>query len=237
MVASGLTFGIAYLLNNTLDYSSIFLNLSTDFIMVVITIWYVDRMLKRHEDERWKGIDFLINYKVYNLANSIIETFCIPLGIHDKHLPLHQEFVEKLRSQKRGNGVDTDYYGDFAKKFLAGHFITDTEIYKLNRDWSKERISNARINSETSRKIYEKLLQHKDEINQLIDFYNIRINPSQLEALMNLQFWLQNNITSFDNYMARNEWLIWYQSSLGCLSQCLEVLEASTLHWTIVPQG
>jgi hypothetical protein len=237
LLASALTLTLAYMLSGTLDYASIFLNLSTDFVMVVITILYIDRVLKRHEDEQYKGIDFLINYRLYNLANSIIETLCLPLGIDDRSLPVYQEFTVKLRSQKKGNGTETDYYGDFAKKFIAGYFVTDTKAYALSKDWSTDRLRHAKLDAQACKRIYEKLVKYDDEIKQLIDFYSIRITANQLEALMNTQFWLQNSTANFDGLLARNGWGLWYRTSLECLSQGIGLLEASNLYWKIIPAG
>jgi hypothetical protein len=235
LIASGLAFGIAHLLNKTVDYSSIFLNLATDFIMVVITIWYVDRVLKRHEEEKWKDIDRLLEYKLYTLANSAIETICLPIGIHNTNLTDHQLFVNKLRTQSKG--TDTDYYGDFAKKFLAGLFITDTEIYHSTKEWSKERIKTANMSSGKCQTIYEQLKKYRDDTTQIIDLYGTRVTAQQLKALMNFQSNLQNNLIAFDNYMARDEWWLWYQHLFHTLPPCLEVLESSSLHWTIVGSG
>ncbi|MBI5944869.1 MAG: hypothetical protein HY864_10920 [Chloroflexi bacterium] len=235
LIASGLTFGIAYLLNNTLDYPSIFLNLSTDFIMVVITIWYVDRVLKRHEDEKWKDVDLSIKYKIYDLANSAIETICIPIGIHDESLPEFQEVVNKLKTSQTP-GIDTDYYGDFAKKFVAGrlnHTPRDTPEDKF----AIERLKKVNISEEGCRKIYKKLKKYERDATQIIDFFGTRLTAEQLKALMNFQFFIQGHNNRFNDALAKNEWWSWYQFLFLFLPQCLDLLDASSLHWTIVAEG
>lgn len=235
LIASGLTFGIAYSINKSLDYSSIFLNLSTDFIMVIVTIWYVDRILKRHEDEKWKDVDFSIKYKLYNLANSAIETICTPIGIHDKSLPEFQEFENRFKTNQT-TGTNADYYGDFAKKFVAGrlnHIPGDTPEDKF----ATERIKKVNISEEVCRKIYEQLKNYERDATQIIDFYSSRLTSEQLKALMNFQFFIQGNINRYDESTMKNEWWNWYQFLFLFLPQCLELLEVSSLHWTIEPAG
>jgi len=234
LIASSLAFGIAYLFNKTLDYSSIFLNLSTDFIMIIITIWYVDRVLKRHDEEKWKDIDFSIKYKIYTLANAFIVTICSPLGIHDTSLPEYEIFMNKLRSQK--SGLNTDYYGDFAKKIVAGLILNSLDHDPLKKHFARERLKQANITAEKCREIHDELKGFKDDANQIIDLYGTRLSAEQLKALMDFQFWIEGDIKSFDGYMARNDWRNWYPLTVT-LDFCLKLLEASSLHWTIVPAG
>lgn len=236
LIASGMSFGIAYLLNNRLDYSSVFLNLSTDFMMIVITIWYVDKVLQRHNNENWKEADFAIKYKIYILATYSIETICSPLGIHDTSLPEHELFVSKLRSQRKG-GLDMDYYGDFAKKFVAGHFISDPAHDPFTKHFAQERIKQSHMTPEQCTEIFEKLKKFRDEASQITNSYSVRLSANQIKALIDFQFWIERNINSFEDYTTRNEWQNWHQSSFISLYYCLNLLEASSLHWAIEPAG
>jgi hypothetical protein len=236
LLASGLSFGIAYLLNKSLDYSSIFLNLSTDFIMVLITIWYVDRILKRHEEEKWKDIELLIKLKLYELAGSAIESICAPMGIHDQSLQERKEFEFKRNSQLLG-GMDIDYYGDFAKKYVAGTFNPPFAPDSQEEAFAKQRRKTIRMSADGCKPILEQLKRLREEATQIIDLYGARLTAEQLKSIMNFQMTIQNPIISYDRYLARGEWWQWYQGLDWVLLPSLELLESSSLYWKTEGKG
>jgi hypothetical protein len=87
-------FGIALLLNRYLDGNSngFFINLATEVVGIGITVFYVDRILKRHEQAQWKGADARVGARLQILLNSIVSSIRSGLrygaDIIDELLPL-----------------------------------------------------------------------------------------------------------------------------------------------------
>ena len=75
-VLSAISLIAAKLLSKTFDYSALFLNLATDFVMVILTVYYVDRVINKEEEDRWDKIYRPVYFEILNIAFSALEDIC-----------------------------------------------------------------------------------------------------------------------------------------------------------------
>lgn len=132
---AGMSFFVAKSLSPSLDYSNIFLNLTTDFIVVIITIYYVDSVLKTHENERWKRADYSIISRIGNNILILIERICILFDLSS----VMQEMYPKLYGPRGSSQFVVYLYfisemtkktpDHFQKLFMA---LTEEDREKIN---------------------------------------------------------------------------------------------------------
>ncbi len=75
-----LLFGFALLVNEVWSAGGFFLNLATEVIGILITVSYVEWILKRHERQRWHSTDARITNRLRILLNSTVSSIRNGLG-------------------------------------------------------------------------------------------------------------------------------------------------------------
>lgn len=114
LALSALSLVLATLYSGSLDSVSILLNLATDFFMVIITIYYVDVVVKNNEENRWEKANSAIERRIGHQLIIIFDEVCILLGagevvpelgpklIHTRSTPVTVEnlyFIRKMKNK------------------------------------------------------------------------------------------------------------------------------------------
>lgn len=182
ILLSLLSLGIAYLFDPTLDYASIFLNLATDLIMVIVTIYYVNEVLKSHEEERWFRANYSILTKIAGVALALIEQICVPLGVYSNEWV--QEMGSKVHNQ-RGT----------PQSALFLYFIR-----KISKKTAPEVRKLFELSDETQRSnLAQAIHEYHPKMQNLVDLYGVRLTPEVLEKIMETQSWIESFPIQGDN--------------------------------------
>ncbi len=73
-------FGIALLLNARWQASGLFLNLATEIIGIMITVFYVEWLIRDHERRKWQSTDLRIANRLRILLNATVSSMRSGLG-------------------------------------------------------------------------------------------------------------------------------------------------------------
>ena len=92
-----LLFGLTIFIHRKWTDDSFFLNLSTEIVGIMITIFYVDWILRKHEKQRWLSTDVRIANRLRILLNATVSGIRDGLGfspdILDEHILMSQNLV------------------------------------------------------------------------------------------------------------------------------------------------
>lgn len=162
LLASAITLWIS----RPITVREVFLNLATDFITIVITVWYVDWILNRQEQLRWQNAEKYISAEAGKLGHSLVSAVVEDIKLSNqifpkKNPPLHKRTIEDIQAEILSNVKKLDH---------------DQIIAKLKEldasQWSKLMIG---------------LQSRAAEITVLISQFGSRLNPEKLEVLLTLR--------------------------------------------------
>jgi len=71
-------------LSRPVSYQDVVLNLATDFITIIITVFYVDWVLRQHDEVAWSQAEHYIASEVSVIGNSFIRDVADHLRIEDE---------------------------------------------------------------------------------------------------------------------------------------------------------
>jgi hypothetical protein len=96
--------GIALWFSRPITVREVFLNLATDFITIVITVWYVDWILNRQEQLRWQNAEKYISAEAGKLGHSLITAIIEGVRLGDqvfpeKDPPLHKRKIQDIQAE------------------------------------------------------------------------------------------------------------------------------------------
>ena len=140
----------------------------------MVTVAYVDWVLRRHEAERWHGVDARIRSRLKMLANALITGIRVCLGYD----------VDVLDEAEILSG-DVER-GDREVLRVARHVLAPLVRARLNAldqaDWAR---------------MAGQLRDLWQEAERLIDRFGERLEPNQLETLLDLQQSLQQALNFY----------------------------------------
>jgi hypothetical protein len=82
-----LLLSVIFLISSNSNPQSILLNIGTDFISIIFTVFYVDWVLKSNENDRWKNARFLITSEVGSFAQGTITSVLEMLDLEKEIIP------------------------------------------------------------------------------------------------------------------------------------------------------
>jgi hypothetical protein len=155
-----ITFLIAYRLRE----QGLFINLATDFVSIIITVFYVDWTLHRFEEQRWKGVSKYISDETSRMAMGLIGDIADITGLYRTIYP-----KEGIELAKKG-------------KLMEWLQVTRENVRQLTR---KELIhSLKKLDRKGWEEIAHSLESRKDESAVLISQFGGKMKPSELESVL-----------------------------------------------------
>lgn len=146
--------------------SDLLLNIATDFITLIITIWYVDWILKKHEDAKWKGTHKFITSLAGEIAHGAISTIAENCFLSKeifprKNPPLHTRSLQDIQQEILENAKKLD------RDNLIGH------LDKLSvPQWQG---------------LFQSIGKFPNEISTFLSQFGSRLSPSELESILSLR--------------------------------------------------
>jgi hypothetical protein len=170
-VLSALTLLISLMIDKSLDISSLMINLATEFIMVIITVIYVDWVIRSSEEKKWSHVYKHIGFRIDAWIFSCTATLYNPLDVF-MHLPkgYHKMTVEEQTRLLLTAAINITRDSNFEKKVRE---IGDEEWDMLISDLKEDR---------------KRALS-------FLDIFGSKLSPDQTALLSQIEFdltWLIN---------------------------------------------
>lgn len=142
--------------------TGLLVNLSATFIGAIITVWYVDRVVERHEARQWEQVKIKLANRIERAANVCINSIRTALGVSaDVVFPFASDADPKVRRLKME---------EMANSVLAPRI---TELNNLDQKGWLSLAGN--------------LQNAFGYVDQLLAEFALRLEPRLTEALMTLQ--------------------------------------------------
>jgi hypothetical protein len=161
---------IALVVGYFVSWQGLFINLFTTFIGILLTVFYVDIILREHDQHRWSTVTTKVNQRIVPFANRIISEFG-SMFVSAK-APMYQ--TSEVLS---GDEVRTEREVIRAAKFLLIPALP-AAIEKMDQ-------SNWKALMNTLSTIYR-------EADELIDRFQSKMTPELLSAVLEIQDQIDN---------------------------------------------
>lgn len=154
--------------HRTWHADGLFINLGTELLGIVITVAYVDWVLRSHEEHRWLGAERRISASIKVFANRLILGFRVVLGfgpdVMDEDAAISADLERGHREMLR----------------LAEHVLAPAARSRLE------------VLDQEGWKQLDSHLQHMwVEAERILDRFSHRLKPRQMELLLDIQDSLQ----------------------------------------------
>ncbi len=157
------------------QWQGIFVNLAATFIGILLTVLYVDYILKQHEKGRWAAAEFLINRRIERFAIVTSTQFRLVFGfksdIYDRNINMENPSSRRLEIIRINENL-----------LLPS---VSNKIQNLNQEDWKKLARQMQITWEMGDKLYEvfgnrldplivsSILSIQDEIESVFNYYRI----------------------------------------------------------------
>lgn len=155
-----------------IDVGSFLLNLSTEVLGIIITVWYVDKIISSHNQAQWRITNQLIEKRIKTILDGILTVFSFTYGALEA---IENKFTLHDRVHKFDVVID----------FVREHAIS----LKNDKDLPKKILL---LSLTDIHEFGETILKNQAEISNLIDMFGARISPNQMESLISIQDALKN---------------------------------------------
>jgi hypothetical protein len=145
------------------DLPSLLINLSTDFFMIIVTVLYVDWIIKSNEQIQWRHVDDQITRRLRSIVFDYIVYLFKPVGL-----------FEVMNSVK----PNATFQMDIKACIEAANKITKNENFQ-------SRVRH--IDDEDWLYIISELNHAIDDSSKLMDMFSSRIQPEQVSLILALE--------------------------------------------------
>jgi hypothetical protein len=146
------------------DYGGALVNLATGLLVVIVTVGYVDWVLRRHEADMWGGTDARIQERVEILGNSVFTAVRIGLGVSHEVLGFF--------------GPSTADAAEMHRRVLrASQEVLEPQVHE--RVVALDQAGWSRLESS--------LQSAWNGSDRLLDRFYARLRPRQIECLLDIQ--------------------------------------------------
>jgi len=159
------------------DLDGLLVNLSASFLTIIVTVFYVDWVLRTHETGRWTRTDQRIAQRLEVFVNALVSALRVSLGfgpdIMDQSVVLSQDIAAGHKETLR----------------IAEHVLSPA--------------MQARVEQldEASWKLLARQLQWIwTEAERLLDRFSYRLSPRQIELLLDIQTAAQYALTFYQTF-------------------------------------
>lgn len=73
LIGVNVIIGLVLYFAGKFDTSSLFLNVFSEIIGIVVTVWFVERTLSEHETDRWKNAKFKVSWRIEEFINKTLD--------------------------------------------------------------------------------------------------------------------------------------------------------------------
>jgi hypothetical protein len=157
--------------------SDLLLNIATDFITLIITIWYVDWILEEHDDAKWEGTHKYIIAFAGEIAHGIVSIIAEKTGLSREVFPkndppfhtrsisdIQQEIIENVRKLSREN--------------IIAHLDKLSAI-----QWQE---------------LFQSLRKFQNDISVFLSQFGPRLRPYEQEAILSMRMEIVSTISSYE---------------------------------------
>ncbi|MEW6674207.1 MAG: hypothetical protein AB1427_21135 [Thermodesulfobacteriota bacterium] len=167
-------FGLAIAAHFAWDGDGFFLNLSTELLGILITICYVDWILRRHEQRQWKSTDERIANRLRILLNATISGLRTGLG-----------FGTDVLDQRVASSLDPyAMHKDVMR--IGEHVIAPA---------ARSRVQALDQNGWTM--LVRQIRNAHDGVSTFLNVFQSRLTPEQISGILDLQEALVSSLTYY----------------------------------------
>lgn len=154
---------ISFFLSRPFDRQATFINLMTDALAIIVTVFYVDWVIRMHEERKWNVAEKYIDAEFGKFAHGMIATIASHTGLDKKLLPIPKT-------------IDV--------KQVQEEIINQTGHLSVNEIEISIRAMNDPVWDDLIKAVDDK----NTETTNLINLFGQRLDPDQLATVLRLRY-------------------------------------------------
>lgn len=162
---------MSFILNCFFSFYGFFINLSTELISIIITVLYVDYIIKKRELENWINVEKQVSGELRIYINATISTIRTAFNIDIFNLIKYPINIDAMNQELI----------KFSKEILEPNTL--------------KKVSN--INQNEWKIFINQILNLRNEGDRLLTIFNAKLNPQQYEYFLLIQYCLKSIHNSY----------------------------------------
>lgn len=173
---SGL-FAVAIGIHWLWDADGFFLNLATELVGILITIWYIDWVLRQHERHKWKPTDTRIAKRLRIPLNAVVSSIRRGLG--------YEPEILNERVLESGN-----FIGCHKEIIRVGEHVIAPGIHQRIRS----------LDAIGWKSLAQQIGHIRNETLMFLTAFQNRLSPEQISHLLDVEEGLSNSLTFYSTF-------------------------------------
>ena len=171
------TFALAMVFHSFWRADGFFLSLATNIVGILITICYVDWILRQHEREKWRATDTRIANRLRILLNAIVS--CIRLGLGYGPEVFHDRVIASL-----------DFIATHKEVIRVGEHVIAPSVHHRIRS----------LDADGWKSLARQIEHAHHSTLALLNAFQGGLSPEQIGHLLDIQEGLSNSLTSYTTF-------------------------------------
>ena len=171
IVPLGLLAFASLVVHQMFEGGGFFINLSTEVVGIIVTVAYVDWLIRKHEREQWVDADQRITERLTVFTNALISGFRVGLGFGPDILDIDMQTPREPQDIHR-------------------------EVMRVGREVLKPSARNrlGRLDQEGWKALIRQLNYGADSCTKMMTMFESRLTPHQYRIFLDLQQELSNSL-------------------------------------------
>ena len=168
---------LLFIMISPFSWPDLWLNIASDGLFLILTIWFVDRILKAHQERQWANAHKLISRQAGGIAHHLISVIAENIGLENELFPeteppIHTRSIIAIESEIQEKARNLD---------------TDDLIAKLDK-----------LSSSQWKKLFLSLHKINNDLSTFLDQYGQQLSVQEFEELLIFQKGISSAISSYE---------------------------------------
>lgn len=166
------------------DFSSLLINLSTDFFMIIVTVLYVDWVIRSSEEKQWESVQMQITSRIRAWIVDCVAFLFSPIGLFESITGEPPPSTAELQAQ---------VWTDTARRLVEDRHFENKVKEISDEDWDQ---------------LIKNLQDVRKEAFRLLDVFGSKISPMQISYIMDIESditWILNTRNYYRIIAANDE--------------------------------
>ena len=169
---------LCILISNYFSFDGLLINLATEVLGIILTVYFVDRIIRNYESEKWRGVELKIKKYIQVLVNAIISSFRLAFGFSLEDTCNREVYIRVLNNPNENIHLMDSELVRISKEILEPSvFVHVANMNKKSWDLLNANLKNA-----------------SNSVERIISLFGAKLTPEQIEILLDVQEIIDNFI-------------------------------------------
>lgn len=162
---------ICIFISNYFSFDGLLVNLATEVLGIILTVYFVDRIIRNYENEKWRGVEIKLKKYIQVLVNAIISSIRLAFGFSLEDICNREVYIQVFNNPNENMHLMDSELVRISKEILEPTVFVHVEnMNKKSWDLLNTNLKNA-----------------NDSVEKIISLFGAKLTPEQFEILLDVQ--------------------------------------------------